>query len=107
MRDTHPERMNVFPWLRIAIMNLSQIFRNPEKFLREDDMTIPAHTRPNWITLIIWLVGLLLQFARPWLCNVFALNTEIFMFSIMGPFVGIFTGVPAVWCAACISRTII
>jgi hypothetical protein len=36
-------------------------------------------------TITIWVIGLALQFARPWVNAVFRLNTEMFMASVMGP----------------------
>jgi hypothetical protein len=48
-------------------------------------------TRPHspatgkWITLLVWLLGLALLFARNWLGSLFHLNTEYFMASVMAP----------------------
>jgi hypothetical protein len=45
----------------------------------------PKFSSGKWVTLAIWGGGLILLFARPWLSKVFALNTDIFMVSVMGP----------------------
>jgi hypothetical protein len=42
-------------------------------------------TPGKWFTIAIWLVGIALQVARPWLIAFFRLNTEVFMISFMGP----------------------
>jgi len=54
-----------------------------------DDMLSLEHSRNSslrkWITIAIWVVGISLQLARPWLCTLFALNTDDFMVSIIAP----------------------
>ena len=39
----------------------------------------------KWITILVWVLGLTLLFARKWLGSLFHLNTEWFMASSMGP----------------------
>jgi hypothetical protein len=46
-----------------------------------------SHSSPlgKWLTLLIWALGFGLQFSKSWMNQVFGLNTELFVFSVMGP----------------------
>ena len=39
----------------------------------------------RWVTVIIWVLGIALLFAKPWLVTQFSLNTDNYMFTYMGP----------------------
>ncbi len=42
-------------------------------------------TLGKWTTIAIWAVGITFLLARPWFSTFFGLNTDSFMFSVMGP----------------------
>jgi hypothetical protein len=52
-------------------------------------MISTAHPQPfalgKWITIALWVVGITLQLARPWLCTRFVLNTDNFLISFIAP----------------------
>jgi hypothetical protein len=39
----------------------------------------------RWVTVIIWVSGIVLLFAKPWLVTQFSLNTDSYMFTFLGP----------------------
>jgi hypothetical protein len=39
----------------------------------------------RWVTVIIWVSGIVLLFTKPWLVTQFSLNTDSYMFTFLGP----------------------
>jgi hypothetical protein len=39
----------------------------------------------KWITILIWIIGIALLLAKPRISALFSLNTQLYMFSYMGP----------------------
>jgi hypothetical protein len=65
------------------------ILRDQQVHSQEENMPSSARSasprNARWITILIWVLGLALLFARKWLGSLFHLNTEWFMASSMGP----------------------
>jgi hypothetical protein len=57
--------------------------------MEDDDMIsserLQTSSSGKWITILIWIFGIALLLAKPRISTLFALNTNLYMFSYMGP----------------------